>query len=321
LEFPRGDLRIEFASSNFEAGEVLRYQYRLAGPGGGEWRAASDQRIVDLAGLSPGAYRFEARAVDSRGQVSERPAAIAFRIPPPLWGRLWFRLLSLAVGSLLLYWLYRFRLDRMLELEHIRTRIATDLHDDIGSSLSQIAILSEVARRPAEDGADALDPLGRIARISRELVDSMSDIVWAVNPARDNLLDLTRRMRQFAGEMLVPGGIEFTFDADGAAGHMAVGADLRRQIFLIFKECVNNAARHSGAARVEIAFRTAGGWLRLTVRDNGRGFVPQLASNGHGLASMASRAAALRGTLKIESAPGSGTTARLEVPLPRRPFL
>jgi signal transduction histidine kinase len=255
--------------------------------------------------------------VDSRGQVSAQPASIEFRIPPPLWGRLWFRLLALLAGCLLLYGFYRFRLERMLELEHIRTRIATDLHDDIGSSLSQIAILSEVAKQTPEAGLGALDPLGRIAGISRELVDSMSDIVWAVNPKRDNLLDLTRRMRQFAGEMLVASGIEFTFDAEGASSHAALGVDIRRQVFLIFKECVNNAARHSGAAQVSIVFAMTGGWLRLTIRDNGRGFDAAHLSNGHGLASMTSRATALRGTLKIESAAGAGTTARLEVPLAR----
>lgn len=194
LRFPTANVEIEFASVNFETGEVLRYQYRILSAGG-QWSAPGDQRTVNLAGLSPGSYRFEARALDSSGQVSTQPAAISFEIPPPIWGRLWFRLLALSVGALVLYSFYRIRLERMIELEHIRTRIATDLHDDIGSSLSQIAILSEVARRPGDSGAEALDPLGRIAGIARELVDSMSDIVWAVNPKRDNLLDLTRRMR------------------------------------------------------------------------------------------------------------------------------
>jgi len=299
----------------------MQYQYSI-GAAGEHWSAPGDQRSVNLAGLSPGTYRFLARAVDSRGEVSAIPASIGFRIPPPVWARLWFRLLFLALGSLLLYGFYRFRLERMLELEHIRTRIATDLHDDIGSSLSQIAILSEVARRPGDAAGDtdaeALDPLGRIARISRELVDSMSDIVWSVNPRRDNLLDLTRRMRQFAGEMLVPSGIDFTFDAHGAEGDIALGVDLRRQVFLIFKECVSNAARHSGARRVKIVFRLSGGHLELTMHDDGCGFDPGDQSAGHGLASMAGRAAALRGTLKIAPAPGGGTTARLDVPLAKR---
>jgi ligand-binding sensor domain-containing protein/signal transduction histidine kinase len=318
LQFASGDAQIEFASVNFEAGEVMRYQYRIESGSGGQWSAPSDQRSVNLAGLSPGSYRFLARAVDSGGQVSAHAAVIGFRIPPPVWARLWFRLVLLAAVSLLLYGIYRFRLEHMLELEHIRTRIATDLHDDIGSSLSQIAILSEVARRPGEadrDAADSLDPLGRVARISRELVDSMADIVWSINPRRDNLLDLTRRMRQFAGEMLVPVGIDFTFDAQAAADHVALGVDLRRQVFLIFKECVSNAARHSGAAHVDIVFAMHGGRLRLSIADDGCGFDAAIPGSGHGLASMANRAAELGGTLEVASAPGAGTRARLDVPL------
>jgi signal transduction histidine kinase len=115
--------------------------------------------------------------------------------------------------------------------------------------------------------------------------------------------------------MLVPGGIEFTFDGEGAASHVALGADVRREVFLIFKECVNNAARHSDATQVDISFAMSGGWLRLTIHDNGRGFDPLPLSNGHGLASMKNRAAALRGTLEIQSAAGGGTTAKLAVPL------
>jgi ligand-binding sensor domain-containing protein/two-component sensor histidine kinase len=315
LEFSSGAVQIEFASIDFEAGEVLRYQYAIDETGG-QWSTPTDQRSVNLAGLRPGSYRFLVRAVDSRGQFSPEPALIAFRIPPPVYGRLWFRLLCLSAVSLVLYALYRNRLERVLQLEHIRMRIATDLHDDIGSSLSQIAILSEVARGPGEADADALDPLGRIASISRELVDSMSDIVWAVNPKRDNLHDLTRRMRQFAGEMLVPVGIEFTFDAHGAESDVALGADLRRQVFLIFKECIHNAARHSGATQVDIAFALTDGTLRLMIRDNGRGFDSSEVAAGHGLASIASRAAGLNGKVRVDSVPGTGTTATLSVPLP-----
>jgi signal transduction histidine kinase len=141
----------------------------------------------------------------------------------------------------------------------------------------------------------------------------MSDIVWAVNPKRDNLLDLTRRIRQFAGEMLVPGGIDFTFNAEGAPGHLTFGADLRRQVFLIFTECIHNIARHSGATQVAIVFALSGAWLGSTIHDNGRGFDPQELSNGHGLASMTSRAGGeiLRGRGDHFRALGAGEDARL----------
>src|SRR5581483_80554 len=134
---------------------------------------------------SHGSYRFLVRAVNSDGARSPQPASIAFTILPPLWMRWWFLLLAAATVSAATYWFHRYRVSRLLELERVRTRIATDLHDDIGSSLSQIAILSEVANRNRDPNQLKLAaPLADIAGISRELVDSMSDIVWATDPER-----------------------------------------------------------------------------------------------------------------------------------------
>ena len=315
LEFSNGQVQIEFAGLSLEAGELLNYQYRIEGAGE-KWSAPDKQRNVNLAGLRAGKYRFLVRAVDSSGQVSAPPAAIGFRVPPPLWGELWFQLILLGVLSGLLYAAYRARLAQVLELEHVRMRIATDLHDDIGSSLSQIAILSEVARR-ADGSTGQPDPLTRIATISRELIDSMADIVWAINPKRDSALDLTRRMRQFAGEMLVARDIEFTFDTPGAAPDVHLGADFRRQVFLIFKESISNAARHSGAAHVRIRFEMHAGKLLLEVSDDGKGMESAAGGDGHGLDSMRRRAAGMGGKLEIVEAPGGGARLQLEVPYPK----
>src|ERR1022692_3413755 len=128
--------------------------------------------------------------------IASQPATVAFTILAPLWQRWWMRLLMLLAASALLYNIYRYRMARLLEVERLRMRIATDLHDDIGSTLSQIALLSEVAqRRPA--AVERESPLADIANLSRELVDSMSDIVWAIDPDQDRLGDLTHRMRRF----------------------------------------------------------------------------------------------------------------------------
>jgi ligand-binding sensor domain-containing protein/signal transduction histidine kinase len=323
LEFRNGQVQIEFAGLSMEAGEVLNYQYRIEGANGG-WSTPDRQRNVNLAGLRPGNFRFLVRAVDSAGQVSAPPAAIAFRIPPPLWGELWFQAILLAALSGLLYAAYRARLAQVLELERVRMRIATDLHDDIGSSLSQIAILSEVARSADEEAARNVngdgaqpDPLTRIATISRELIDSMADIVWAINPKRDSALDLTRRMRQFAGEMLVARDIDFTFDSQGAAPDVHLGADFRRQVFLIFKESIANAARHSGATHVGIVFEMRGGRLFLEVSDDGKGIVETEEPSGHGLESMRRRAAAMGGQLNIVESPEGGARLQLSVPYPK----
>ncbi len=200
----------------------------------------------------------------------------------------------------------------------MRARIATDLHDDIGSSLSQIAIMSEVARNQIARGdASATQQLALIARISRESVDAMSDIVWAINPQRDRLGDLTGRMRRFAGEIFGGRDINFQFNAfplDHADHDLRLGVNVRRQTFLIFKECVNNIVRHSRCTQADVEFRAAGRGFVLKLTDNGQGFDPLSVKEGHGLVNMKRRAASLGGDLQIISTPGKGTIVSLKIP-------
>ena len=205
---------------------------------------------------------------------------------------------------------------RLVELERVRKRIATDLHDDIGSSLTRISLLSEVAQRSGPGTkTSGVGSLATIAGLSRELVDSMSDIVWAIKPERDHLGDLTQRMRHFASDVFTARGIEFRFKFPDFERDIRVGANLRRELFLIFKEAVNNAVRHSECTEAEIEFQVVGSTVGLRVRDNGRGFDVQDKSNGHGLASMRARTESLSGKLTIESRPGEGTTLTFAFPL------
>jgi PAS domain S-box-containing protein len=209
--------------------------------------------------------------------------------------------------------LQRSREERFRELERVRQRIATDLHDDIGSSLTQISIMSEVAQNRA--GGDNVPALSTIANSSRELIDAMSDIVWAINPQKDHLSDLNQRMRRFAADVLTARNVELDFRAPLQDKDLELGANIRREIFLIFKETVNNMVKHSGLTRAEIDFQMADGNLVLRVSDNGQGFDTQSESDGHGLMSMRERTAALGGQMEITSTPGQGTTIILRAPL------
>jgi signal transduction histidine kinase len=217
-----------------------------------------------------------------------------------------------------IYSLYRYRLARLLELERVRTRIASDLHDDIGSNLSLIAGLSEMlnAQERNRNGQIA-ERLSTIAAVSRRSVDAMSDIVWAVNPQRDNVLDLSHRMRRFANDTLSARNIEFHLNAPNLDRGMRVNADIRREVFLIFKEGINNIARHSGCERADAALRIERGMIFLTLKDDGHGFKATNVSTGHGLESMRGRAAKLDGELEVTSKPGEGTTITLQAPLGR----
>src|ERR1700694_3363702 len=143
----------------------------------------------------------------------------------------------------------------------------------------------------------AQERLVQIADISRELVDSMSDIVWAIHPGRDRIGDLTARMRHLAANVFTARDIKFEFRAPAPAGVLKLDADARRQVFLIFKEAVNNIVRHANCSQVEIDFAIDRERLVLTLRNNGRGIGPQSGTEGHGLANMRRRAEALGGTV------------------------
>lgn len=331
LRLPHDQNRVElrFAGLSFKDPGLLRYQVRLGADR--PWVDASGGRpsfrFVDLA---PGSYRAEVRASLDGRRWSATTAGFSFAVLPPFWRTWWFMLTAAALLVAAAYALYRYRLAQSLRLERTRTRIAADLHDDIGASLSRIALQSELARRGGAEVA-AIDPLlASIGESARAVVDSMSDIVWSIDPRRDDLASVIARVRQFALDLLEPQGIAFTVATPDGAERVRLGPEERRHLYLILKEAVNNIVKHSGASRATIAFAAEGPRLRVEVRDDGRGLsdapareaqAPPIASRprgprgGHGLENMAYRAAQMGGRLEIRPAPGGGTLIDLHLPL------
>lgn len=297
-------------------GDVLRYQYHLEGTGAA-WSRPTEERHVKSGNLLSGTNRSLVGTVTTAGVVSAKPASLAFTIAPRLYERWWLRALLLTLVAAIIYALHRYRLMQLLEMERLRTRIATDLHDDIGSTLSQIAILSEMASRGIRK-QEQLELLSEIAHLSRESVDSMSEIVWAIDPGQDRLEDLCHRMRRFANDLFTSNGTHVQFRAPEGEQNLELGAEMRRQIFLIFKETLHNAARHSGCTEVEIDLGVQKGLLELMLRDNGKGFDAENVQKGHGLLSIEQRAKELRGHIIVDSAPGRGTSIYISMPLGHR---
>jgi signal transduction histidine kinase len=311
----RSQLQVKFVGLSFAPGEVLQYQLMLEGADR-DWSRPTDQRLVTYPRVAPGSYRLLVRALNSEGVPSSRPAVITFTVLPPLWQRWWFITLLVlsAVGAAFL--LYRYRVARILELVNVRTRIASDLHDDIGANLTKISILSEVARQNAGNlNAEKDSPLTSIAQISRESVAAMSDIVWAINPQRDSLRDLVRRMRQHAEEGCLAQEIDLEFTARPSKSDLKLHVDLRRDLYLIFKEALNNAMRHSDCSRLQIEISEEQGILHLMIRDNGKGFDPQSSVSGNGLINMRRRVQIHNGSIEIKSQARETT---IDVRLPHR---
>jgi ligand-binding sensor domain-containing protein/two-component sensor histidine kinase len=314
LSANQNNVSIRFVSPKPGREHSLNYQYKLEGYDQ-DWSPPSTQREVTLANLGAGSYRFLVKAVDERGIESESPAVLQFQILPPFSQRWWFLTLVVIALGVLLYALYRYRLSRVIELERVRTRIATDLHDDIGSNLTRIALMSEVLNQQRGQNGSAKQMLPSIANIARESVASMNDIVWAISPEHDRVLDLTRRMRRHAEEVFTSRDIDLTFVSDSSDSKLKLTVGVRRDVLLIFKEAVNNAARHSHCTKVEIDFGCRGSILHLRIADNGIGFVENPEHDGHGLSSMARRAESLGGKLTIRSSVDDGTIVSFEMPL------
>jgi ligand-binding sensor domain-containing protein/signal transduction histidine kinase len=314
----QNQVQIDFSGLGFTPDD-LSYQFMLEGSDPG-WNPPTLQRTVNYASLSAGSYRFLVRAVNASGSTISAPASVAFQVLAPLWRRWWFCALMAAAALSLIHVAYRYRLSTLLALERIRLGIATDLHDDIGASLSQIALLSEVLVRQVGGNQSVRGSLEQIGALSRELVDSMSDIVWSVNPKRDTLGDLTQRMRSFASHDFPARDIVFEFRVSSENGDRKLSVEIRRQVFLIFKESVNNIVRHSGCSKAEIDFTVERERLELRLSDNGHGFDSQGAPSGHGLTSMINRARRLGGELQIASGPHGTSISLRASTVTRKPW-
>ncbi|GGA97879.1 hypothetical protein GCM10011511_21510 [Puia dinghuensis] len=202
---------------------------------------------------------------------------------------------------------------RILDLEKMRNRIARDLHDDMGSALSSIHIISKMPPAPDGDGQQAYQRLMKIHEHSGLILENMSDIVWTINPANDTLEKIIFKMQEFAADIFDPLNIDYVFNKDGDFQNVRLGLQTRRDLYLIFKEAVNNAAKYSGCSKVDITIAADNGIVTVDIRDNGVGFDRDAIRGGNGLRNMEERARQIRGQISIASAPGEGTTVNLLV--------
>jgi len=207
------------------------------------------------------------------------------------------------------------RTKRLLELERVRNSIARDLHDDIGSAISSIQILSNVALQNNADQPNRNVHLEKIANQSGSIMERMSDIVWSIHPGNDSLHLVTSKMKEFTSEILEPKNIQYNFTGTHNGTDTVLGLEIKRNLFLMYKEILNNAAKYSGASLVSIEFSLAKETLILHVADNGRGFDVQTVRKGNGLTNINERSRAMNAACTINSTPGIGTSVRVSIPL------
>jgi ligand-binding sensor domain-containing protein/signal transduction histidine kinase len=312
------DAEFQYTAVDLAAAEKTRFRYRLQGYDA-QWIEAGSRRTAFYTNIPPGEYRFEVIATDSDGRWTIEPAGVALVVTPLLWQRRPVQaagLVLLLVASVLsarFVFMRRARarvaeLEREQALERERSRIARDLHDDLGSRLAQIAIIAE--------GPAASRSFERVSGVAHDAMRTMDELVWTVNARNDTVESFSEYAVEFANEHLTLAGVRYRLQIQPDLEGFALGADTRRHLYLAFKEAIHNIVKHASASEVHIRLTVEDGILTLEVADDGRGLPAEaIAGTGNGLRNMRERMEAAHGSLQVESSAGGGTRLTFCAPL------
>jgi signal transduction histidine kinase len=276
------------------------------------WKNIGNEHTLRFSNLPSGYYTLKIKAANSDGEWNDEPLVLSFTATPPFYKTWWFILLSIVAIAVAVYLLYHYRLQQAIKLERIRTRIATDLHDDIGATLSSISMYSDAVKNQVKDKLPHLElVLEKMGENSRSMVSSMSDIVWAINPGNDEGEQLVQRMESYARDICAVKNVPLTFSSGDRINHINLSLELKKNIYLIFKESLNNALKYAGAKHILVSIELTGNTIRLKIKDDGKGFDPKEVRKGNGLKNIHARAQEIGAALLLTSEPGKGTSVEL----------
>jgi len=307
LDYNNNNINIAFSAINLVDGDQTKYFYRLNSQQK-NWIPTNSSRQVSFSSLLPGQYTFEVKAQLSDGTWSRNQAAVLFIVANPFWKTWWFIFLNIIGITLIIYLVYQYRVRQIITLQNIRGRIASDLHDDIGSTLSNIHILTRLSHANLAEPEKAGGFLTRIAEEVNSSSQSLDDIVWSINTVNDNFEQVAARMRRYAAELFESSDIVYKVDFDEKLLHKKLNLEQRRDIYLIFKEALNNIYKHAHATTATVALAMDHQYFKMTISDNGNGFAPGTPTTRNGLKNMRARAVSQKGSFTVESRKGSGTT-------------
>ncbi|MGV3767719.1 MAG: ligand-binding sensor domain-containing protein [Chitinophagaceae bacterium] len=322
IRYNQNYFTIEFSAPEFRCRGV-EYEYKMEGFDK-DWIAIGNRNFANYSNLEGGQYTFKVRASATKGAWSPHVGVLQIEVIPPFWKQWWFLLALVAVTGTGIYALYRYRINEILKRQSIRNKIAQDLHDHVGSTLSSISVYTQVARIYGEQGREEAlqDALEKISAASGEMISEMNDIVWAINPRNDNMFTMLQRMESYARPLLQAKNIVVSLEADPGLAQLNLEMEQRKNFYLIFKEAVNNALKYANPATISVEVLVKNGWVTLQVTDDGAGFDPEKVAatnsrslSGNGLRNMRRRAVDMKGKLDIISAQGKGTTVRLRFPV------
>lgn len=325
LVFPYTErmITLGFTLLDFTNPEENVFKYRLEGFSD-QWIFVNGQQEATFTNLKPGDYTFMVTGRNSANVWSESPATMMITILPPWWKTWWFRGFALFVFVYILYAFYRYRLRQAMKLQVLRNRIAADLHDEIGSTLSSVSLASSVIQQKLDNNnTEVKSLLQRINDNTNSMMEAMNDIVWAINTKNDRMESIIYRMRAFALEILEPEQVEVHFSISEQANQLQLDMQQRKNIYLIFKEAVNNAAKYAECRNLWVDIHYNQNKMKMRVQDDGIGFTLTQGENGlnanntfdnnyrlyggNGLPNIQKRTEEIKGKSRIESAKGKGT--------------
>jgi signal transduction histidine kinase/ligand-binding sensor domain-containing protein len=327
LPYDRNTLSFDVGVPTFVNEGQTRYSYLLEGGRDGKWSPPSTRADINLVNLPPGQYKLRVKAEFLTGRYPLAEAAYPFVIRPPWWQTWWFRIITALAGALVIgLWISHYirskleiqwtRMEKEQAVDKERTRIATDMHDDLGAGLSRIKFLSETIHLKRQRGQPVGEDLSSISRYANEMIDKMGEIVWALNQKNDSLSDLLAYARSYAVDYLLHSGISCAVDTKTDESiNRFVSGEFRRNVYLTIKEALHNVVKHAHARQVRICIEAGKDVLMIAITDDGIGFDPDaVRATGNGLSNMQQRIRAIGGQLQIQSC--GRTVVQLKVPLP-----
>jgi hypothetical protein len=303
---------LSFAALDYADPSRNSYAYRMVGLDT-DWTNAGHRTYASYTNMDPGTYVFQVKGSNSNDVWNEAGTCITIVISPPYWRTWWFRIALVLLIVTTIHGAYRYRLRRLLDLERLRLRIANDLHDDVGSNLSAIAMVSRALHRAPELSGVTRRKLEEIYDTAVLISEGMKDLVWLIKPENDTLDNLLLRMKDTASTLL--GEIPFEFHFSEAQESKAIPIEFKRSVFLAFKEVISNIAKHSQTSMVEVRIGLHDRLFEVIISDNGRGFDPSGPHRGNGLRSLRTKAEHLGGFCRIRSSPDHGTAVTFSVKL------
>ncbi len=314
LSYRKNDLKFDFTAPDFTNSDKITFAHQLEGYDK-DWIYSGSLQTAIYTNLKGGNYVFKVKACNSSGLWNENEKIVKINIATPFWQATWFYLLVVALLLLIGYMLYRYRVNQLIELFKVRDTISKNLHDEIGATLSSINIYSDVARKKNTAESEVNVLIERIYKASGQVMESMNDIVWYINPKNDSWDNIIVRMREYAIPLLEAKNIFPDFDIDEALLKLKLSMQQRQHIFFIFKEAINNIVKYAEAGNVTVQLHKKEKQLMLLVSDDGKGFDMGIKHSGNGVANMQQRAGMMKGSLTLLSEKNKGTSIKLQLPI------